>query len=118
MLKLPPANPSSNLMIAFKQSYIYLKAFITVNVIYIRHDTFVGFVQRIKYKASCKSTLFLSYLYNTNFVYCFHYYIIIELVSFSCHCTERNNLCNYSHKYDEYNTYDYYKKYISLYNTL
>jgi len=26
----------------------------------------------------CKSTLF----YNTNFVYCFYYYIIIELVSF------------------------------------
>ena len=27
----------------------------------------------------CKSTLFM---YNTNFVYCFYYYIIIELVSF------------------------------------
>jgi len=25
---------------------------------------------------------------NTNFVYFFYYYIIIELVSFSCHCTK------------------------------
>lgn len=53
---------------------------------------------------------------NTNFVYCFYYYIIIELVSFSCHCTKRNNLCNYSHKYDGYNTYGLLEKESSLYN--
>lgn len=44
----------------------------------MRRNTCVGFVQRMKYKMLYKSTLF----YNTNFVYCFYYYIIIELVSF------------------------------------